>query len=58
MNDKGTRARDVGILAFASTQVLELQNKCLFIGRFTYNELLKMIHFPGLFFVVAYAGKD
>lgn len=50
MNDKGIRACDAGILAFASTQVLELQNKCLLIDGFMYTELLKMIYFPGLFF--------
>lgn len=52
MNDKGIHACDAGILAFASTQVLELQNKCLLIGGFMYTELLKIIYFPGLLFAL------
>lgn len=42
----------------ASTQVLELWSKCLFISGFTCTEILKIIYILGLFFVTADTSKD
>lgn len=58
VHSKGTCTHGAGMLACASTRVLELRNKCLLIGGVTYAEILKMINFLGLFFVIAYTGKD